>query len=166
MDYKLIIFVAIIAVTIILFILEYNLKYKKEKEKEDLPFVAIKKKNIELINTMLAEGYFDKVNALIDSFISVAGDNYTVFALSSNSNHYLTESDQETMTKYIYGNVKRNITPEVKDVISTVYIIDDEEEDNEHNKLNQLINVRIKLYMINFIRNFNSLPEDIPNMKG
>ena len=154
-----------IVLIIIGFLSGFMMYYSKD-EKEDPVIIPEKKKNIELINAMLAEGYFDKVNALIDSFISAAGDNYTVFALSSNSNHYLTESDQETMTKYIYGNVKRNITPEVKDLISTVYNIDDEEEDNEHNKLNQLINVRIKLYMINFIRNFNSLPEDIPNMKG
>jgi len=154
-----------IVLIIIGFLSGFMMYYSKD-EKEDPIIIPEKKKNIELINAMLAEGYFDKVNALIDSFISAAGDNYTVFALSSNSNHYLTESDQETMTKYIYGNVKRNITPEVKDLISTVYNIDDEEEDNEHNKLNQLINVRIKLYMINFIRNFNSLPEDIPNMKG
>lgn len=130
--------------------------YNKSKNNEVETIQKIKDTNI--INLITTEGYFDKVNNLIDSFIKEASDYYTILALSSNSTHYLNEAETEKMQKYIYGTVKKNMTDEVKDVISTVYNIDSDE------KLNSLLNLRINMHVINFIRNYNSLPEDLPNI--
>lgn len=140
------------------FITEYiNWNNKKENKKD----VHQNFRNLDNIKIIIGEKYFDRINELIDSFIQNAIDNYTVFALSSNSNHYLNEKETEIMTKYVFGSVKRNMTADVIEVIKTVYTIGDDEK-----RLNDLLNVRIKLHMINFIREYNSLPEDIPNVEN
>ena len=128
------------------------------KEIEEAP----KKKDInpQLLDIITKEGYVDKVNALIDSLINVAGEYFTILSLSSNSNHYINEKEIDRMTAYIFGMTKKNMTNDIKAAIGTVYKIDYEEE------LDKVLNLRIKLYVINFVRNYNSLPEDIPNLSN
>jgi hypothetical protein len=92
--------------------------------------------------------------------ITGASENYIVFALPANPNHYLTEKETEKMSKYIFGMVKKNLTEDVLSVISTVYKLDTEKD------IDDLIHLRIKLHIINFLLSYNSMPkEDIPNLQ-
>lgn len=153
------IIIAVIIILSILFDIFVNYLVIVKGKKENQVPIEIPTKNIDSVRLILQDDYYQKVIALIDSFINTAGENYLVFALSSNSNHYLTEKETEQMMNYIFGMVKKNITQEVKDAISTVYNI--ESEDN----IDELLNIRIKLYIIGFITQYNAMPtEDIPNI--
>ena len=134
-------------------------KKERKNQLQEIPTLIKQPKDIESMRLILQEDYFKKVVEMFDSFISLAGENYLVFVLSSNSNHYLTEKETEQMMSYIFGMVKKNITDEVKDVLSTIYNINSDED------IDEFLNIRIKLYIIGFIKQYNAMPtEDIPNI--
>ena len=136
-----IVFIGYIELLILINLHKESSKNEKEMKSDD----KIKQANPEIIKILLEEEYFKKVNNLIDSLITGASENYVVFALPANPNHYLTEKETEKMSKYIFGMVKKNLTENVLSVISTVYKLDTEKD------IDDLIHLRIKLHIINFL---------------
>lgn len=103
-----------------------------------------------LYRTLMRKNAVEDINSVLDSFISDAADNYLALTVSFMDNKvYITEKIQKEMTDYIFGMVKRNMTDTIRNLLGLIYIIDTEE------KLDELLQFRIKLYMINIMVNLN-----------
>lgn len=102
---------------------------------------------------ILRNDYLAKVNKLMDDIITQAADIYQIMQLSQSSTEYINQEEADRMEKYIYGTVKNNMTEYVRNAIESIYVINSEED------LDKVLNLRIKLYMINFLRQYNDVIE-------
>lgn len=118
--------------------------YKKEKETELRTF------NAEAARILLLDNFVDRVNSIIDSLIKEQVDIYQVLILSTADDlHYIKAEDQEKMCNYVIYRVKNNISPELRDLIGLVYNVKNDDD------LESVISTRAKLYLINFIVDYN-----------
>ena len=74
--------------------------------------------------------------------------------LSQSSIEYLKPEDAEIMKKYIFASVKKNMTEDVVKAIRSIYVIESDED------LDKILDLRINLYMINFLRQYNDVIEE------
>ena len=92
----------------------------------------------------------DDINELIDKFITDAANIYIIMELGKDTGiNYLNSAGINTMTTYIYGTVIRNMSDRVVDTIKLIYNVKNKED------LDNILNIRIKLYMINFTIDYN-----------
>lgn len=118
-----------------------------EKQKDE-------KLDNEILKILLGENTVNKIDEIIDTFIRNAGDMYNILVLSSNVNNYMNENDIEKMQEYIILSVENNITDSILELIKLTHKIDNQQD------LYDLINLRTKLYMINFVVGYNRLIDD------
>lgn len=105
----------------------------------------------DLANMMLQDNFVEKVNLLIDSVIKEHAEVYQVMVLSTNEDkaQYITTEQQDEMQKYVLHMTMKNISPELRSIIKLVYNIDDPKD------FRDMISIRVKLYLINFIVEYN-----------
>jgi len=137
---------------LVLFIIFKSIEFNKFKKETKLHWATSSKKeyNERLVELILSSdniNLVDSVNRLIDNLIKEAGNLYMIFNINHDKDKYITEKETEIITKYIYGMVMKNMTKDIRHIISLVYNIDTEDQ------LKEIINLRIKLYMINLLVN-------------
>jgi hypothetical protein len=110
--------------------------------------------NTERLKILLQDNSVDKINSCIDQFIENAANMYTLLKLSQDPNHYITEDMQKEMSSYILGSVKKNMTEDILSLISMIYVINSPEDIDDY------LNIRIKLYILSFMVNYNQLQTD------
>jgi len=137
---------------LVLFIIFKSIEFNKLKKETKLHWATSSKKeyNERLVELILSSdniNLVDSVNRLIDNLIKEAGNLYMIFNINHDKDKYITEKETEIITKYIYGMVMKNMTKDIRHIISLVYNIDTEDQ------LKEIINLRIKLYMINLLVN-------------
>lgn len=129
----------------------YEKKILQNQRQERGKRITKKSNNNDRLKILLSEeNIIEKINTIIDSLISNAANNYLILTIQDDKKEgYISPDIEEEMSQYIYLTVKNNMTKDVKDMISMIYIIDG-------NKLNSLLKLRIKFYMINRIINNNA----------
>jgi len=91
----------------------------------------------------------------IDKCIETAADNYTVMMLSQNTVQYLNDEDIERMRRYIMGTVNLNITDATMEMISWTHDV------SSYDKLEALLDLRIKIFLVGFVADYNrEIPDD------
>lgn len=131
----------------------------KNKQKNKEEEIIEKDLDPKLVEVLLKENTIETIDKLIDQCIKDAGDIYNIMILSPNqlvngNSSYITEKEQQEMSEYIYQNLmKTRINSTLKKIIGYTYKVDTEEE------LESVIRLRIKLYMLNFINQYNALIE-------
>lgn len=119
--------------------------YKKHPE--------LTKKSIDtdLLDLMLTDNFVSKVNMLIDSIIKEHAEIYQVMVLSTNEDkaQYITTEQQDEMQKYVLHMTLKNLSPELRSIMGLVYDINDAKD------LRDVVSIRVKLYLINFIVEYN-----------
>ena len=108
----------------------------------------------EINKIVLEDKHIEKVNTLMDDFIRQASEVYQIMKLSQSSIEYLKPEDAETMKKYIFASIKKNMTEDVVKAIKSIYVIESDED------LDKILDLRINLYMINFLRQYNDVIEE------
>lgn len=143
-------FLIILVVAIIGLIIFFSiLDYKKEKDERN----SIPKDNVnpEILDLLMTDKFLEKVNALIDSLIQQYTDVYQVMILSTATDiEFIKTKEQEEMQKYVSHMVVESISPELKKLIGLVYNVSTAED------LKNVINLRTKLFLINYIVQYNA----------
>lgn len=99
----------------------------------------------ELIKYVLDEdNILDKINNLIDTMIKDAIELYSIFN-TFNEETYINNEMAEELSNYCLGMVKNKLTDTMKNTIGIVYDISTEK------KLDDVIKLRIKLHIINYM---------------
>lgn len=142
----LLLFGAILEIVLLPFIYDFRFN-KKRKNAKKKKVIVDKKQNNEKIKILLSEkNIIEKINEIIDSLISNASSNYKILTIKDDKTEgYITPDMEKEMSDYIFQTVKNNMTEDIKDIISLIYVIDTEK------KLDSLLLLRIKFYMINQI---------------
>jgi hypothetical protein len=145
------IFCGIIVVCILTYCVILYCKILKLEEKVTKNF----NEKLNKVNKIILEDkYIDRVNLLMDDFIKQASEVYQIMHLSKNTGQYLKSTDAEHMKRYIYASVKNNMTKDVVNAIKSIYVI------NSESDLDKILDLRINLYMINFLRQYNDVIDD------
>lgn len=139
----------VVALSVFLLLL-YRRMYSIEKMVHEI----IEKKLENVNKVILEDKYIDRVNLLIDDFIKQASEVYQIMKLSQDDKQYLKAEDAEIMKKYIFGTVKKNMTQDVRNAIKSIYVVETDED------LYKILELRINLYMINFMRQYNDIIEE------
>ena len=100
---------------------------------------------------LLEDKAVDKIDEVLDNFIHNAAGIYQILALPIENKEYLRQEDIDKMTGYISTMVLKNMTPEVVSLLSLTHVFDSAED------LSELINLRTKLYVLNFVVSYNDL---------
>lgn len=143
-------FLIILVVAIIGLIIFFSiLDYKKEKDKRNsMPRDNV---NPEILDLLMTDKFLEKVNALMDSLIQQYTDVYQVMILSTATDiEFIKTKEQEEMQKYVSHMVIESISPELKKLIGLVYNVSTAED------LKNVINLRTKLFLINYIVQYNA----------
>lgn len=106
------------------------------------------------LKILLEDNCVDKINSCIDQFIENAANMYTLLKLSQDPNHYITEDMKNEMSNYILASVKKNMTEDVLSLLSMIFVI------NSDKDIEDYLNIRIKLYILTFMVNYNQLQSD------
>lgn len=142
----LIVLVSLLSIcAIVQLVITIKQNYKK------FPEIISKPIDTNLVDLMLTDNFVGKVNALIDSIIKEHADIYQVMVLSVNEDkaQYITSEQQDEMQKYVIHMTLKNLSPELKSIMELVYNIDDPTD------LRDIISLRVKLYLINFVVEYN-----------
>lgn len=136
-----ILLIAMIVTTVI------NLRYVYKKH----PEITKQSIDTDLVKLMLSDNFVGKVNLLIDSIIKEHAEIYQVMILSTSEDkaQYITSEQQDEMQKYVLYMTLKNLSPELKSIMRLVYNIDDATD------LKDIVSLRVKLYLINFIIEYN-----------
>lgn len=123
---------------------------KKKKEKPDNSDALLIKK----LDILLTDNIVDKTDKLIDDHIKNAAGIFQVMDLAQQNMEYIDSKEQEKMEKYIFGSVLKNMTPETISLLKVTHVL------NSYDDVKDLISIRVKLFMLNFTTEFNSLIDD------
>lgn len=106
--------------------------------------------NVEVMKILLEDKSVEKINTVLDDMIREVAGVYQIFALSTmENNQYINSEEQEKMERYIETVVTRNIHGELENLLKLIYRINSKED------LEQLVSTRTKIFMINFVINYN-----------
>ena len=109
-----------------------------------------KEPNVEVMKILLEDKSVEKINSVLDSMIKEVAGVYQIFALSTmENNQYINSEEQEKMERYIEAVVSRNIHGELENLLKLIYRINSKED------LEQMVSTRTKIFMINFVINYN-----------
>lgn len=139
-----IVFIILLEIGVSLYIiLTYKKNPKIQKIKEPI--------DTNLVSLMLEDNFVSKVNLLIDSIIKEHAEVYQVMILSTSEDkaQYITTEQQDEMQKYVLHMTLKNLSPEIRSIMKLVYNIDDPKD------LRDVVSMRVKLYLINFIIEYN-----------
>lgn len=141
-----IISIILISLTLLLCYVSYSI-YKENKKIENKD-TKDSSKEIDII--LQSDDIVNKVNKLIDDLIENASNIYTILTIdSSDDGKYINSTASDLMAEYIFQTIKKNMTFSIFNTIKLVYVINDEKD------LDNLLKLRIKLFMINIIINNN-----------
>lgn len=91
----------------------------------------------------------ERVDLLIDEIIKKAADTYMILNVNFNKEKYINSKESEEMINYISFMVKLNMTPEIRELIGLVRVINSEKD------LDDYLNLKIKIYVLAVIVNVN-----------
>ena len=147
----------ILAFPIILFIsIKINkwMNAEEEEEKKETEDNTISNMindiSLDEIKYIVEKETVDKINDLINKLISDAADTYRVMSVDSDTES-ITEKEANEISAYIKYKVSHNMTPTILASISLLYDISTPE------KISELLDEKIKIYMIGMIVNRNKV---------
>ena len=109
--------------------------------------------SIDRIKILLEENAVDRIDEVLDTYINNAASIYQVLEIAKSQKEFLNSEDIERMISYISTMVLKNMTPETISLLSITHIL------NTQKDLMDLINLRTKLYVLNFSIGFNVIKE-------
>ena len=109
--------------------------------------------NLDRIKILLEDRAVDKIDEVLDTYINNAASIYQVLEIAKTQKEFLNSEDIERMISYISTMVIKNMTPETVSLLSITHVI------NSQKDLIDLINLRTKLYVLNFSIGFNVMKE-------
>ena len=129
---------------------DHMTKKQEELRKKTKKKRVVHRPDNERIKILLSEeNIIEKINTIIDSIIANAANNYLILTVQDDQREgYISPDIEREMSEYIFLTVKNNMTKDMKDLISMVYI-------TENGELDKLLRLRIKFYMINRMINNN-----------
>lgn len=150
MIYEIIITTIISIILILLMLLFCYISYSIYKENKKIENKDTKDSSKEIDIILQSDDIVNKVNKLIDDLIENASNIYTILTIdSSDDGKYINSTASDQMAEYIFQTIKKNMTFSIFNTIKLVYVINDEKD------LDDLLKLRIKLFMINIIINNN-----------
>lgn len=135
----------LITLTVISYLITTRASRKKEKKENEV--------DIERIKILLEENAVDRIDEVLDTYITNAANIYQVLEIAKSQKEYLNSEDIDKMINYISTMVSRNMTRETISLLSITHVI------NTPKDLNDLIVLRTKLYVLNFSIGFNVIKE-------
>jgi uncharacterized protein YbcI len=132
-----------VGILIILLAITYYVDHSKPKE------VPIHVPDIDKLHILLEDKSIEKINSVIDSYIDEIANTYILMILATDDRQYINTEEQEKMLKYIRYTSLKNLSQDMKDLIGIVYKVESNKDIEEY------INLKCKVYMINFIVDFN-----------
>ncbi len=150
MIYEIIITAIISIILILLMLLLCYISYSIYKKNKKIENKDTKDSSKEIDIILQSDDIVNKVNKLIDDLIENASNIYTILTIdSSDDGKYINSTASDLMAEYIFQTIKKNMTFSIFNTIKLVYVINDEKD------LDNLLKLRIKLFMINIIINNN-----------
>lgn len=129
-----------------------NISTKKNKEEihEDNDI-----DKLELARLLLStENCVEKIDNILDIKIKAAADMYNILILSTDENQYINTTQIDEMSNYIEETVFRNFTSSMRIITGLIYDVSSDK------KIKDIIKVRTKIYMINFVMEYNKLIDE------
>lgn len=150
MIYLIIAIVGVFGVLAIAIVTDHMTKKQEELKKNRKKKRVVHRPDNERIKILLSEeNIIEKINTIIDSIIANAANNYLILTVQDDQREgYISPDIEREMSEYIFLTVKNNMTKDMKDLISMIYI-------TENGELDKLLRLRIKFYMINRMINNN-----------
>jgi hypothetical protein len=109
--------------------------------------------DIDRIKILLENNAVDRIDEVLDKYIINAANIYQVLEIAKTQKEFLNSEDIERMISYISTMVLKNMTPETISLLSITHVI------NNNKDLTDLIQLRTKLYVLNFSIEFNVIKE-------
>ena len=109
--------------------------------------------DIDRIKILLENNAVDRIDEVLDKYIINAANIYQVLEIAKTQKEFLNSEDIERMISYISTMVLKNMTPETISLLSITHVI------NNNKDLIDLIQLRTKLYVLNFSIEFNVIKE-------
>ncbi len=109
--------------------------------------VVVEKDHTEEIKILLSDDkIIDKINNILYTMIKDASDRYMILNVNFNaSDAYLNQESIDELSKYIFGTVKGNMTPALRNLFGLIYDISTEE------KLDKFIEINVKMHILDII---------------
>jgi hypothetical protein len=129
-----------------------NISTKKNKEEihEDNDI-----DKLELARLLLStDNCVEKIDNILDIKIKAAADMYNILILSTDENQYINTTQIDEMSNYIEETVFRNFTSSMRIITGLIYDVSSDK------KIKDIIKVRTKIYMINFVMEYNKLIDE------
>ena len=109
--------------------------------------------DLDRIKILLENNAVDRIDEVLDKYIINAANIYQVLEIAKTQKEFLNSEDIERMISYISTMVLKNMTPETISLLSITHVI------NNNKDLMDLIQLRTKLYVLNFSIEFNVIKE-------
>ena len=109
--------------------------------------------DLDRIKILLENNAVDRIDEVLDKYIINAANIYQVLEIAKTQKEFLNSEDIERMISYISTMVLKNMTPETISLLSITHVI------NNNKDLIDLIQLRTKLYVLNFSIEFNVIKE-------
>lgn len=126
----------------IIYIIKPNIKNNKKENN-----VSVDRLKLLLLDQ--DKSIVERVDLLIDEIIKKAADTYMILNVNFNKEKYINSKESEEMINYISFMVKLNMTPEIRELIGLVRVINSEKD------LDDYLNLKIKIYVLAVIVNVN-----------
>ena len=109
--------------------------------------------DLDRIKILLEDRAVDRIDEVLDTYIRNAASIYQVLEIAKTQKEFLNSDDIERMISYISTMVLKNMTAETVSLLSITHII------NSQKDIIDLVNLRTKLYVLNFSIEFNVIKE-------
>ena len=124
---------------------KFNGNNRVEKENNEI--------DLDRIKILLEDRAVDRIDEVLDTYIRNAASIYQVLEIAKTQKEFLNSDDIERMISYISTMVLKNMTAETVSLLSITHII------NSQKDIIDLVNLRTKLYVLNFSIEFNVIKE-------
>ena len=109
--------------------------------------------DLDRVKILLEDRAVDRIDEVLDTYIRNAASIYQVLEIAKTQKEFLNSDDIERMISYISTMVLKNMTAETVSLLSITHII------NSQKDIIDLVNLRTKLYVLNFSIEFNVIKE-------
>lgn len=133
-----------VAIVIVLLLVTYYIDHIKVSKEPPVHQV-----NIDKLHILLEDKSIEKINNVINDYIEDISNTYTLMVIAAKDIQYINTEEQEKMLKYISYTALKNLSQDMKDLISIVQNIE------SYKDIEDYINLKCKIYMINFIIMYN-----------
>lgn len=133
-----------VELTIILFYIlfkELNKPKKSTNKSDDV--------NIDTIRLLFEKNSIETIDSILDSMITDSANYYKTLVLSQDETQYITPEEIDKMSLYIFGMTMKRMSDNVINCLKLSHKIESQKD------LEELIQFRIKLYMIVFASEYN-----------